>query len=548
LRARLDAKGRQEQTSARSLALPRLGVRTTARGFSMDETADFSWVTGDGAIVSGGEQQLWAAYLAGELGDRQPVWHPSWGDWLTLGDALSRQLLELGPASTERRPMRFDELPDAPDPDSTVEDLTLPRGVPAIAPPPRVLEPVGWAAPPAIVAVRPVRPSQTPPGVSHTVRPAASSRSGGAAAVAGIAFALTGVVIALAFVAVTLAKSPVAVRARSFPVLAVAARGPGAPAAAPAPRACRLHGAPVTIADRVQLGTPIDVAARGGDQLGVGAVTTTKSGVGLDLALGPLSVAGRTPVADPVHVGGVVPLGDRFRSDQFARTVDADPPFGLGMTPLGFCRIDERGVPTVLWRGEASQMISRPSVARAPAGGWVVAFRRGAETGTIRMGWLSAAGNVASELQTFSERSGLAEAPSLATNRESVVIAFAAKQPEDAPWSLELGQAPLGKLVDSTEQVSSPGGADRRAPSLAPLARDRFVLAWAEGDRRTGRSVQVAVLDERLHLGKPLVVAPSDGAIGTTALWSDGARTVVLFSERIGRQTERLRAAALDCR
>src|SRR5688572_7352624 len=88
----------------------------------MKSAPDFCWVAGDGALRSGGEEELAECFLAGHLPPDHPVWNEAWPEWVPLSEALERGWLapdsfgarpETPAPVTERKPMRFDD-PSSP--------------------------------------------------------------------------------------------------------------------------------------------------------------------------------------------------------------------------------------------------------------------------------------------------------------------------------------------------------------------------------------------------------------------------------------------------
>jgi hypothetical protein len=542
----------------------------------MGEAADFCWVGADGALHSGTERDLMQAFLAGQLPAEHPVWRQGWSEWIPLFDALSQRRIEQGsvesePAPTEPRPPHFEELssqsllpvseptwiePLPIDPDATGEDLTLPRGHaaqrPSAVPFPltvRSLVPETDAPPPpAIFAVHPVAFSEPPAALTQTLPPSPRpSLLGPLLVAAGVA--LVGITATATLFA--LSREPGVERAR----VGVALRQvPQVSEGAPTTFACRKLAARQRIVERVGLSSSLSAAPRA-DSVAIGGVSTERSGFALTLALDSLSVREQSVVTDPVHLGGVVPLArgaeTSFVADRFASTLPGATGFRVGMTPSGFSRIADDGAQETLWPGGAAEVISRPSAASAPGAGIAIAFRRGNDDrASVRFCWLDEQGRTKSELGLLEVASGIVGPPSVANNGHDALIAYAVRQPAEAAWGIELGTSAVGKLPTQTLRLGAADGArDQRAPAVAALADGRWLVAWVEGDRQTGRELRARILDASLRPnGPPLVLAKTASSVESLLLVGAGERLALLYTERASRSWNELGAVAIECR
>jgi len=473
-----------------------------------------------------------------------PVWRQGWVEWIPLAEALPELTASSAPP---------------PSADDTVDDLTLPRA-PSFA---TLLQPDSQptrrmkiasadrvsVAPIPLVRPRPIpSPSEPPPGVSHTVAPPAPTRPGRLLlpAAIGSTLALAGAVAALTIVA--LGRSAPSELQRSTSALELP---PAAPVAVhSSPFHCSLVGSASTVAERVQLGTPLEASATDTGRLAVGVTTTTRTGLGLIVGEGP-RVARREVVTDPIHLAAVVPTSQRdgasFGADRFSRALPGSE-LSVGMTPTGFSTIGPDGRTTTIWPGQAAQVISRPSVVRSGSS-FAVAFRRGDDDATVRFGWLGADGSRASGLGVLSVASGHMEAPALAAGSDEVVVGYAVRQPADAPWSIELGRASRGQLPSSTQRMTRSSNRDQRHVGLAALPGSHWLVSWAEGDRTSGRTVRARVLDANLvPVGPELTLQALGGAVTATNATATRDGAWVLFTEQTGRAVERLWASRLTCR
>lgn len=519
----------------------------------MSEAADFCWVGADGALHSGTAGELMHAFLSGELPARHPVWRQGWGEWVLLSEALSARLLEPEPEPepTLREPAPFserDSLPTLPlseptlvdvmDPDATFEDVTQPLRRVSLTPPTLRSEP-----PPRPLPL----PSLPPGGLTHSVPPApAASSTLRRSVLAGVGLALAGAAAASAILLSAAPATPTQ-RLRHSGARLPARSVPAASTAAVA-TSCSLGGAPLELSGRVAPGASLHLASAGQGRVALGVTSSERSGFGITLALDPLRVEQRQTFHDAVHLAGLVPAGESFSVDRFTRRVAS---FSVGMTPSGFSRITDAGAQATIWPGQAAQAISRPVVVPAGSAGFAVAFRRGDQaSGTVRMGWLDAQGEKRSELGALSVASGVLDAPSLALSDDRALLAFAVRQPADAPWGIELGVAKTGELPASTLRFS--GGdpsRDQQRPAVVALPGGRWLLAWAEGDRASGRRVRAQVLGAGLApVGRPVELASTARWVGAVAAHAEGGQVLVLFSERARRQSEVLSAVRLSCR
>lgn len=498
----------------------------------MSDTTDFSWVGADGSLHSGSAGELMRAFDAGAVPAKNPVWRQGWSEWVAMGDALAERLIEddlEGPPTTPD----VDAVPTSPmiDPDATCEELTQPLyQLVTVAPrptPPR-------AAPTALPLG----------GTTHTVPPPVKRQSLRAPVLIGAAFGAIGAMVAAGIVASAAAEAPSpALRRAAAPKVSL-------PTASPtAARGCALTARPTELAPRVARTPALHVVTLSDQRVALGVTATEKTGLGLTLALDPLKVEKSELLADPRHVAGVVPsAAGAFTVDRFTRRAAGSAAFSLGMTPAGFTRIADDGAQSTIWPGQAREIISRPAVVTAPDASLAVAFRRGDDDrGVVRFGWLDAQGGKKSALGLLSVASGVVGEPTLAVTDDRAVVAYAARQPADAPWSIELASAKLGELPASTLRFGTEASRDR--PALAALPGSGWLLAWVEGDRQSGRRVRAQRLTRALAPdGAVIDIGESPHPVGALALHAIGGQVLVLLAERRHRQTEVLQAARIFCR
>ncbi len=312
----------------------------------MSEATNFCWVGADGTLHSGSAQELMRAFVAGALPARHPVWRHGWSEWVLLEDVLAERRLEfeVDAPPTERD---FESVPTSPiiDPDVTAEDLTRPL---------RAVTPT----PPTLFSQHPPEASQLPPmgGTARTVPPALHRRGVHVPALIGASVGLIGAIAAAGIVGSATVDS----HGRALRRAAVSVQLP-ARASSPRDFACSLDGDAMVVAPRITRGASLHAATVTERSVAVGVNATEKTGLGITLRLGPLSLERTEVVADPLHVAGVVPsTTGQFSVDRFTRRAPGREPFSLGMTPSGFTRIGEDGGQTTIWPGEAREVIPAP--------------------------------------------------------------------------------------------------------------------------------------------------------------------------------------------
>jgi hypothetical protein len=529
----------------------------------MTDATDYCWVGADGALHSGSSRELLRAHHQGDLPSEHPVWRQGWPEWMALRDALSEShLADDETRPTERAPLPAwdgETSPTSPLSDRTLADAVRPAATDADATLEDVTQPLwntAWA-PPTLRSEPPpiplVRSATLPPGgTSRTLPPPVRRRRAMHPAFLGAALASLGALTAAAIVIWSAVETPSAQLRRGFAV-----NGPLSPSAPvaqpPGPTRCSV-GARVSLASRVAPLPTIHTEAVGPGRVAVGVTTGERSGLGVVVGLEPLRVEARSLHGDAVHVAGVLPSaggsGASFGVDRFTRRVPGPASFSLGMTPGGFTRVGRDGAQSVLWPGQAREVISRPAIAKLGGESVAVAFRRGGDdAGVVRLGWIDARGARASELATLAVASGVVGAPALASNGERVALTYAVRQPASAPWSIELAGVGPRELPNATRRFA--GGTpdiDQQRPALAALPNGRWLLAWVEGSRTAGRRVRARVLDAALApVGATLDLARSDAFVGALAAHGVGSRVLVLFSERGPRAHEALSAVTVDC-
>jgi hypothetical protein len=322
--------------------------------------------------------------------------------------------------------------------------------------------------------------------------------------------------------------------------------------------ACTLNEKGKRIAASALVSVPVAAdSAPGGSLIAVGFAdsATGATGVTIDAktlaSKEPFSRAGTKPVV------GVVPLVqsgtlsfevDRQGGELTAqRTVDAKQPFVIGLGPEGFARVVQNGQPEQIWSDTAGQKTTDPRVASVEGQGHVVTFRRGSE---VRVGWLNADGTKKSGLSTVSAGGSRVGTPSIAAGEQGVLVSFAARASDSAPWSVRLAQAKAGALPTTANEFSVPSGGpggETISPAAAALPGGRWLLQWTEG-KAGSRMVRAQTLGADLKpLGDAVTLSPQGVEAGQGAVGVAGEHAVATYLVKSATGYE-LWASSLACK
>lgn len=324
-----------------------------------------------------------------------------------------------------------------------------------------------------------------------------------------------------------------------------AQEGAAGAAKAPSHAACTVakHGS--RLADKTAVRVPPYLATAPGGQVALGFATTPTAAIGLKVdptSLDPTQEFSR----DGKHnVLGVVPLVRDKKLDfavdregsplQNAHTVDASPPFIIGVTKAGVARAIGYGEPETIWPGAGDQRITEPRVVSVHGVGHAVTFRRGGRDGEVRGGWLTPDGEKKTDLVEIKADGLRVGTPTLAVNNREVLVSFAARPSDDAAWTVRLAHAPLGKAPRSSQQFELPGGGpggDAISPAAVGLPGGRWLLQWTEG-KPGSRTVRAQTLDASLApSGDPITLSPDGKDSGQGALWRVGDHVLSVFLVR----------------
>lgn len=344
----------------------------------------------------------------------------------------------------------------------------------------------------------------------------------------------------------TASSAPVASTAPAHSALPTAPTAPAAPAKPPrsaSAAACTIDKPAQKLARSVAPNVPLYLSdVPGSTHLALGYASGARAAVGVTIDPATLAVDKAFHKDGTRDVLGVVPLttGGKlvFAPDRdgsplgYAHTIDGTPPFIVGLVAGGFARTIGYSEPDIVWPGGGDERITAPRVASVHDQGHVVAFRRGGRTGEIRVGWLTIDGKRKSELGTVKADGPRVGTPSVATNGEEVLITFAARPADDAPWKVRYAHAPVDHVPDQSSVFDVPAGGpggDAISPAAAAPGGARWLLQWTEGTSGA-HVVRVQTLDRKLgKVGSAVTVSPPGKDAGQGAIWASGHSAVAFF-------------------
>lgn len=346
------------------------------------------------------------------------------------------------------------------------------------------------------------------------------------------------------------------------PATATAAPTPAEPAKPEASTAaCVVHAEAKRIAPSAVVSVPVAMAtAPGGSQVAVGFADSTTGAAGITVDTKTLAVKAPFSRAGTRSVVGVVPLVQSgtlsFEADrdggelERARTIDAASPFTIGLGPDGYSRVVDNGQPETIWSDAAGEKTTEPRVASVDGVGHVVTFRRGGRDGEIRVGWLTPDGKKKTGLSTVSAQGPRVGTPSVAAGEHGVLVAFAARPSDGAPWNVRLALAKPESVPTSSNAFELPAGGpgtEAISPTASALPGKRWLLQWTEG-KAGQRTVRAQTLDAELRpLGKPIELSPKGVEAGQGAIAVAGEHAVTTFLVKSATGYE-LWASSLSCR
>jgi hypothetical protein len=234
---------------------------------------------------------------------------------------------------------------------------------------------------------------------------------------------------------------------------------------------------------------------------------------------------------------------------RFPRTVDAKPPFTIGLSGADLVRVVGDNPPDVIWPAVTDERITDVRVATRPGVGHAITFRSGGQAGSVVFGWLTPDGKKKSELTHVSADGGLSGTPSVAQGENAALVAYAWRPNTDVYWAVQLALSDPGAAPREKRQFSIPPGgpgAEAISPAVSALPGKRWLVQWTEGSSGA-RQVRAQVLAADLTpIGTALSLSRSDQNAGQGALASHGNLVLALFLVSRGRGHE-LWGASLEC-
>ncbi|MCA9597272.1 MAG: DUF4339 domain-containing protein [Myxococcales bacterium] len=334
-----------------------------------------------------------------------------------------------------------------------------------------------------------------------------------------------------------------------------------APAAEPASTAaCTISKAATRIAPSVMVSVPLYVDAAGGTSLAVGFASSATSATGITLDPSTLdhqevfSRAGSNNVVGvvPSHKGGELGFAVDRDGDSLkvGHTVDADKPFVIGMGPNGYSSMPVGGSATTVWPGGMDQKMTEARVVSVKDVGHAVAFRRGGRDGEVYVGWLAPDGSKKTDLGTVEAEGPRVGTPTVAANEESLLVTFAARATDDAPWGVRIATAKLGELPKASQKMALPSGGpggEAISPVAVGLPGKRWLIQWTEGPSGQ-RTVRAQTFSNDLKpLGEPMTLSPSGQEAGQGAVGFSGDHASAFYLVKGGQGYE-LWATSLSCK
>jgi len=286
----------------------------------------------------------------------------------------------------------------------------------------------------------------------------------------------------------------------------------------------------------IQLSVPPYVAPSGSGKVAVGIAVSEVAGLGLFVDTTTLETEEALKVPAGKKLVGVVPVEsekDRFVADReggaltLQHTVGADPYFVLGFSGKGYARAPKGSAPSEIWPDVPNEKATEARVASKYGVGHAITFRSG---GKVRVGWLDWASNRKSDLGVV-ETEGRAGTPTIAIGDQGILVTFAAKSGDDAPWSVQLASAKHGEVPKASKTFSLPSGGpggDAIAPVAAGLTEGRWLLQWTEGGAGE-RVVRVQLLGADLApVGDAVKVSAPGKEAGQGVIAVNGDKAVSL--------------------
>ncbi len=331
------------------------------------------------------------------------------------------------------------------------------------------------------------------------------------------------------------------------------------PVAEASTAACTVTKNSYLVSDAVYLGIPPYVAAvAGGDKIAVGFAESTSSAVGLTINPTTLATTQIMKRDSASPITGVVPVfdGDKlsFVVDtdtklKVTHTVDAKERFTIGMGPKGYARAVGTDVPELLWSFSAEKL-TEARVASVEGVGHAVTFRKGGRVGDIALGWLNPDGSKKTELGSIDAGGPRVGTPTIAANDSDILVTFAARAEDSAPWGVRYAKSAHGEVPKSSREFDIPSGGPGKeaiSPTATGLSGKRWLVQWTEGPAGQ-RTVRAQTYDAEMNpLGETIAVSGTDkeAGQGVVAVQGENATAFYMVKAASGYQ---MWAKALSCK
>jgi hypothetical protein len=270
----------------------------------------------------------------------------------------------------------------------------------------------------------------------------------------------------------------------------------------------------------------------------LGIAETKTKGVGLLVDPKTLDVSPLFEEEGKETVRGVVPLArsgsltffvDRDdRALRSAHTIDAVPPFTLGVGDAGFSRV-VAGTTSVIWQLDPNAKITEPRSAKVADYGYGVTFRRGGQTGAVMLGFVANDGEKKSELAEVPAAPQFLGTPVIAGSGAGALIAFAGRETASGTWKLYVSLTKPGAEPGPARELTSGSGGGAISPAVAALSGDRWLVQWTEGSSAQYHVHVQAFAADLSAIDGSVAVSPKGANAGQGTLSAFGDRAATLF-------------------
>lgn len=463
--------------------------------------------------------------------------------------------MDIGPPPDAGAPTGAIVMASAPDAEVAVQDAAPPAPLPSPLPPPTPPPPAASPEPPFVLPGAPAGRRRAGLPFEDRLPPPGPQRTrllvvGGVLGASVLVLLIAGISRLFSGKDDASATGSAPTHASATATASVAAAPPATPppaaakTAAPSSNAaCSIVHPATRLARSVAPNVPLYLSdVPGSSHLAIGLASGARNALGLTVDPETLAVKTAFHHSGKNAVLGVVPLttGGKlaFAADRdgspldFAHTIDGTPPFIVGLVDGGFAQAIGYGEPAVVWPMSDKERITEPRVATAEGSGHAVAFRHGGRSGEIRVGWLTADGKKKSELGVVKADGPRVGTPSIAAGGGEILVTFAARPQDDAPWAVRVAHAKDGAVPAQSRVFAVPPGGpggDAISPAAAAPDAGRWILQWTEGGAGN-HVVRVQLLDAALDgAGAALTVSPPGQDAGQGAIWAGNHHAVALF-------------------